>query len=86
MKKDIITPTGFSRRGFVKGGLAVSALAAFPRIVVGGKLAANERINLACCGIGNRGGAVSTNPFPARVCWRRSLKAGHVGLPHYELR
>jgi len=70
MKKDIITPTGFSRRGFVKGGLAVSALAAFPRIVVGGKLAANERINLACCGIGNRGGAVVES----------LMKTGHFNL------
>ncbi len=58
MKEDLHTRTGFTRRGFVRGTLAASAIAAFPRIVVGAKLAPSERINLAGCGIGNRGGAV----------------------------
>ncbi|MGQ8336201.1 Gfo/Idh/MocA family oxidoreductase [Sunxiuqinia sp. A32] len=57
-----------SRRKFLKKTLAISAAAAFPSMMVKSvsgsvlpisKLAsANERVNVACCGIGNRGGQI----------------------------
>ena len=57
-----------SRRDFVRSALAVSALSAFPFLTTTAKgekplqktvmAPPNERINLACCGIGNRGAEV----------------------------
>jgi predicted dehydrogenase len=56
------------RRAFLKGTLAASAFSAFPFIsaaartnesaAAGAKAPPSERVNLACCGIGNRGAAV----------------------------
>lgn len=58
----------FSRRDFIKRMMAISAMAAVPSFLTFGNtkksLAAlkavspNEKLNLACCGIGNRGGAI----------------------------
>jgi predicted dehydrogenase len=47
-----------SRRNFLKTAAGASAFSAFPYLVNAAKVAPNERINLACCGIGNRGGAI----------------------------
>jgi len=47
-----------SRRSFLKSTAALSALSAFPFICVRaqGAAAPSEKVNLACCGIGNQGG------------------------------
>ena len=48
-----------SRRDFLKTAAATaSAFAAFPYIGKAAQVSPNERINLACCGIGNRGASV----------------------------
>lgn len=47
-----------SRRHFLKAAVGTSAITAFPYIARAAKVKPNERINLACCGIGNRGGAI----------------------------
>jgi predicted dehydrogenase len=48
-----------SRRDFIKTAAATaSAIGAFPYIAKAAKISPNERINLACCGIGNQGGSV----------------------------
>ncbi len=47
-----------SRRNFLKTAAGASAFSAFPFIAKAAKVAPSERINLACCGIGNRGAAI----------------------------
>ncbi|MBN2163145.1 MAG: Gfo/Idh/MocA family oxidoreductase [Pontiellaceae bacterium] len=49
-----------TRSGFLKAAAGFSALSAFPYIAKAaiGNIAPGERINLACCGIGQRGGDV----------------------------
>lgn len=51
----------YSRRSFLKQAMLASAAAATPGILMAnGKLAgANERVNLACIGIGNRGAEIT---------------------------
>ena len=44
-----------SRRSFLSHTAAASALTAFPFIRASGQGSANEKVNLACCGIGNQG-------------------------------
>lgn len=52
-------PARSSRRDFLKTAAATaSALTAFPYIAQAAQVSPNERINLACCGIGHRGGSV----------------------------
>ena len=48
-----------SRRDFIKTAAATaSAFTVFPYIAKAAQISPNERINLACCGIGHRGGSV----------------------------
>ena len=47
----------YSRRSFLKRTGAASACAAFPFLRVAGQTSPNEKVNLACCGIGNQGGS-----------------------------
>lgn len=49
---------GTTRSDFLKVAAGLSALATFPYIAKAKKVSPNERINLACCGIGNRGGDI----------------------------
>lgn len=63
MKKTIQSaPAGMPRRSFLKTAAALSAASAFPYFVVRAKDAPkagpNERVNVACCGIGGRGADV----------------------------
>ena len=44
-----------SRRHFIK---TASAFVAFPYLAKAAKIKPNERINLACCGVGNRAGQI----------------------------
>jgi len=46
---------GASRRDFLKTAATASAFTAFPYIARAAKIKPNERINLACCGIGHQG-------------------------------
>lgn len=48
-----LTPS--SRRHFIK---TASAFVAFPYLAKAAKITPNERINLACCGVGNRAGQI----------------------------
>ena len=49
--------SGLSRRGFLAGAVATSALAIVPRHVIGGEGPAppSEKINIACIGVGSQG-------------------------------
>jgi len=46
-----------SRRTFMKHAVSASAVAAFPFVRASGQIGPNEKVNLACCGIGNQGGS-----------------------------
>ena len=49
----------FPRRFFIKGAIATGALGAFrPESLFAKSVSANEKVNLACIGIGNRGGEI----------------------------
>jgi len=50
---------GASRRDFLKTAATASAFTAFPYIARAAKIKPNERINIACCGIGQRGGYIT---------------------------
>jgi predicted dehydrogenase len=55
----LLNSTRSSRREFLKtAATTASALTVFPYIARAAEISPNERINLACCGIGNRGEAV----------------------------
>ena len=59
-----------SRRSFLRSTAAFSALSAFPFISVRAQGAAtpNEKVNLACCGIGNQGGSDVNALFKTGLC------------------
>ena len=84
----------FSRREFLKRVLALSAAAALPTILTKNTLSAarpkprivgpNERVNLAVCGIGNRGGEILrefAKPGEANIV---ALCDVDMGAPHTE--
>ncbi len=51
----LLHSTGSSRRDFLKTAATASAITAFPNILKAAAVKPNERINLACCGIGHQG-------------------------------
>lgn len=67
-----------SRRLFLKQAVAFSALAALPTILTkamsgiiaptAGLASASERVNLACCGIGNQGGSDVLSHYNTGLC------------------
>ena len=63
-------PYASSRRAFLKHAASFSALSAFPFISARaqGTAAPNERVNLACCGIGNQGGNDVNALFKTGLC------------------
>lgn len=81
-----------SRRLFLKQALALSAVSAFPvilskrasgSVLPSGKLAsANERVNLACCGIGNRGAEIINALYNTGLCNIVALCDVDMGAPH----
>jgi hypothetical protein len=83
--------TESSRRLFLKQALALSAVSAFPVILsnqVSGKVlptsklaSANERVNLACCGIGNRGGEIINALYNTGLCNIVALCDVDMGAP-----
>ena len=54
----LFNSTGSSRRDFLKTAATASAITAFPNILRAAEVKPNEKINLACIGIGCRGGAI----------------------------
>ncbi len=62
--------TRTTRRSFLKRSAALSALTAFPLIRASAQGAAspNEKVNLACCGIGNQGGHDVNALFATGLC------------------
>ena len=60
-----------SRRSFLKHSAALSALTAFPFIRASaqtGSVTPNEKVNLACCGIGNQGGSDVNSLHKTGLC------------------
>lgn len=84
----------FSRREFLKRVFALSAAAALPTILTQNTLtagrvkpklvSANERVNLACCGIGNRGGEIIRDLYKTGEANIVALCDVDMGAPHTE--
>lgn len=83
-----------SRRAFLKKALTLTAITAVPtiltRTVSGAVLpfskpvSAGERVNLACCGIGNRGGEIIRELYNTGLCNIVALCDVDMGAPHTE--
>jgi len=74
-----------SRRSFLKRASAASAFAAFPSLrtsAQSGVSAANERVNVACCGIGNRGADVVNGLAATGLCNIVALCDTDMGAKH----
>lgn len=81
-----------SRRSFLKKTIAISALATFPTVLTkaisgnyapaSGLAAAGERVNLACCGIGNRGAEIIKELYDTGLCNIVALCDVDMGAPH----
>ncbi len=78
-------PLSTSRRTFLKHAASVSALAAFPFVRVSAQSRAagpNEKVNIALCGIGNRGADISESLFKTGLCNVVALCDTDMGAPH----
>ena len=81
-----------SRRLFLKQAAALSSLMVFPTILtkamsgidapVSGLAGANERVNLACVGIGNQGGSDVFSLYNTGFCNIVALCDTDMGAPH----
>jgi hypothetical protein len=81
-----------SRRRFLKQALALSAVATFPTVLTrttsgilppnAGLAGAGERVNLACCGIGNRGGEIALALYETGLANIVALCDVDMGAPH----
>ncbi len=81
-----------SRRLFLKQAAALSAMSIFPTIMTkamsgvyapsAGLAGANERVNLACCGIGNQGGSDIKSLYSSGLCNIVALCDTDMGAPH----
>ncbi|MDP4205098.1 MAG: Gfo/Idh/MocA family oxidoreductase [Bacteroidota bacterium] len=80
-----------SRRRFLRQASALTAVSAFSSIwlpsksfaSLGGKtVAANEKVNLACCGIGNRGGEIIRELYNTGLANIVALCDVDMGAPH----
>jgi len=87
-------PIESSRRRFLKKALTLTAATAIPTVLtrtVSGTVfpaskpvSAGERVNLACCGIGNRGGEIIRSLYNAGLCNIVALCDVDMGAPHTE--
>ena len=81
-----------TRREFIKRAFALSAAVALPTILTKNDLlaakprprtiGANEKVNLACCGIGNRGGEIIRELYKTGECNIVALCDTDMGAPH----
>ena len=80
-----------SRRLFLKKALALTAVTAIPTILTKSVVAslpvtklasAGERVNLACCGIGNQGGGIIQALYATGLCNIVALCDVDMGAPH----
>jgi hypothetical protein len=71
------------RRAFVKSALTAGTAAFLaPRLALGAKAAAGEKVNLACCGIGNRGAEVIRELHKTGLANIVALCDTDMGAPH----
>lgn len=87
-------PSESSRRIFLKKALTLTAVTAIPTILtrsISGSIlplskfvSAGERVNLACCGIGNRGGQIIRDLYDTGLCNIVALCDVDMGAPHTE--
>jgi FlaA1/EpsC-like NDP-sugar epimerase len=82
-------PNESARRDFLKKALALSAVTAMPGFITntvsatGTKLASpGERVNLACCGCGNRGAEIIEALYKTGLCNIVALCDVDMGAPH----
>ena len=85
-------PNESSRRLFLKKALVLSAITAVPAFLsksvsgvvlpLGGLAKASERVNLACCGIGNRGGEIIQALYETGLANIVALCDVDMGAPH----
>ena len=76
-----------SRRTFMKQAMTLSALSAFPFIRASaqtGGATPNEKVNVACCGIGNRGADVINGLYSTGLCNIVALCDTDMGAKHTE--
>ena len=81
-----------TRRAFLRQSLALGALTAFPTILtkavcanetpLSSQASAGERVNLACCGIGNRGGEIILALYNTGLANIVALCDVDMGAPH----
>lgn len=81
-----------SRRLFLKQAVAFSSIMVFPTIItkaisgvdkpLTGLAGASERVNLACCGIGNQGGVDIKSLYDTGLCNIVALCDTDMGAPH----
>ncbi|WP_119079160.1 Gfo/Idh/MocA family oxidoreductase [Chitinophaga alhagiae] len=78
----------YSRRSFLKQAMLASAAAAAPGILMAGsmplprRIGANEKVNLACIGIGNRGGEITEALYKTGLANIVALCDVDMGAPH----
>lgn len=81
-----------SRRDFIKKVMTLSAAAALPSCLIGKNIddslnalkaiSPNEKINLACCGIGNRGGSIINDLYNTGMVNIVALCDTEIGAAH----
>jgi len=79
-----LNSAGSSRRSFLKTAATASAMTAFPYIMKAAPVKPNERINLACCGIGQRGGAIINDLMNTGMFNLVALCDTQMGAKHTE--
>jgi hypothetical protein len=84
-------PNEASRRSFLKNAAALTAAISLPTILtqnatganpVPKPVAASDKVNLACCGIGNQGGSDVKSFFKTGLCNIVALCDVDMGAPH----
>src|SRR5690606_4426585 len=81
----IMDKNSFSRRTFIRQAMLASAAAAVAPGLLSARpklAAANERVNLACIGIGNRGAQIINDLYKTGLCNVVALGDVDMGAPH----
>mgnify|MGYP003219182564 CR=1 FL=1 len=84
-----MTHTELSRRKFLKQALALSAVTAIPSFWIPAnaasgvpRISANDRVNIAFIGIGNRGGEIAKELYNTGLCNVVALCDVDMGAKH----